>query len=565
MTHRHHHVRKLHAILIKTGRQNDPLSLRPLLLSCAALSFSYAHSVLSSIPSPHAFAWNTLIRAQVDTPTTASHALHLFVEMRQRAVPPDHYTFPFALKACSRLALLQTGRALHSDATKLGFAASDIFAQNTLVHFYGNCGDVESACRVFVGMPQRDLVSWSAVIDCLASNGLAEDALVAFQEMQVATDVRPDEITMVSVVSAVSSLGALDLGRWVHFYVVRSGFELTVSMGTALLDMYSKCGCIGSAVQVFNEMQERNVLTWTALINGLATHGRSKDALRTFDEMKRSGFWPDYVTFIGVLSACSHGGLVDEGWQIFNSIRSDYGIEPGLDHYGCMVDLLGRAGLLDDCYDFIKRMKITPDSIIWRTLLGACVKHNCVELAECVNKRILELDCNHDGDYVLLSNAYAGAGQWIEKAGKRRSMQERGIGKRPGFSLIEIDGFIHEFVAGDESHPRSKEIHKMLGTVLGHLMAAGYAPDTSNVFFDIEEEEKEKILSYHSEKLAVAFALLEANCGQTIRIVKNLRICHDCHAFMKLVSRIFNREIIVRDRKRFHHFVEGSCSCGDFW
>ncbi|XP_058102814.1 pentatricopeptide repeat-containing protein At5g48910-like [Magnolia sinica] len=569
MPHHHHHIQKLHARLIKTGHHNDHLSLRPLLLSCATLSLSYARSLLYSIPSPDAFAWNTLIRAHANATTTKadsppSNALNLFVEMRQRGVSPDHYTFPFALKACARLAFLQTGKAIHSQAVTLGFD-SDIFVQNTLIHLYGNCGLVESACQVFDEMPHRDLVSWSATIACFANNGLGEEALAAFREMQVATSLRPDEVMMVSVVSAVSTLGALELGRWVDFYVRRSAFDITVSMGTALIVMYSKCGCIGSAVKVFREMPERNELTWTALINGFALHGQSKEALRTFYEMKQSGFRPDYVTFIGVLSACSHGGLLEQGWQLFNSIRRDYGIDPGLEHYGCMVDLLGRAGLLNECYDFIERMQIAPNSIIWRTLLGACANYSNVKLAEHVKRRISELDPHHDGDYVLLSNAYGGLGRWVEKAGVRCSMQERGIGKRPGCSLIEVDRVIHEFVAGDESHPQSKEINEMLGLILEQLRSVGYAPDTSNVLFDIEEEEKERALSYHSEKLAVAFALLSSHHGRTIRVVKNLRICHDCHIFMKLVSGIFHREIIVRDRNRFHHFREGFCSCGDYW
>lgn len=418
---------------------------------------------------------------------------------------------------------------------------------------------------MFDGMSHRDLVSWSAFIGCLVNNGLGEEALAAFREMQVTTGIRPDEVTMVSVISAVSRLGALELGRWVHFYIYRNGFDVTVSMGTQLIVMYSNCGFMEGAVKVFNAMRERNVLTWTALINGFAAHGQITKALRVFYEMKKAKLRPDYITFIGVLTACSHGGLLEEGMWIFHSIRRDYGIEPGVEHYGCMVDLLGRAGLLNEAYEFIERMPIRPNSIIWRTLLGACANYGNVELAEHVKRRISALDPYHDGDFVLLSNTYGINGRWLEKEAVRSSMKERKIGKKPGCSLVELNQVTHEFIAGDESHPQSKEIQEMLRSIIEQLRHVGYTPNTSNVLFDIEEEEKEQNLIYHGEKLAVAFALLNIDHGKTIRIVKNLRICHDCHIFMKLVSRIFDNEVIIRDRNHFHHFRGGMCSCNDYW
>ncbi|XXG79475.1 hypothetical protein AAC387_Pa09g0531 [Persea americana] len=557
------HVYRLHSRLIKTGQENDPLSLRHLLLSCAALCLSYARAIFDRIPSPDTFAWNTLIRSHSshDSPL---RALHLFVEMRQRDVPLDHYTLPFALKACSRLSLIETGKSIQSISIKYGFD-SDIYVQNTLIHFYGNCGLVCSARYVFDEMLRRDLVSWSAIIGCFVNNGLEEEALAVFREMQVTAGIRPDEVTMVSVLSAVARLGALELGRWVHFYIWRNGFDVTVSMGTQLIIMYSNCGFIEGAVRVFDAMPERNVLTWTALINGFAAHGQSKEALRMFDEMKKAKLQPDYITFIGVLTACSHGGLLDEGMRVFDSIRRDYGIEPRLEHYGCVVDLLGRAGLLNEAYEFTERMPIRPNSIIWRTLLGACANYGNVELAERVRSRISALDPYHDGDYVLLSNIYGSNGRWLEKEEVRSSMRERRIEKKPGCSLVELNQVIHEFIAGDESHPQSKEIQEMLRLIIEKLRDVGYTPNTSNVLFDIEEEEKEQNLIYHSEKLAVAFALLNADHGKTIRIVKNLRICQDCHIFMKLVSGIFNNKVVIRDRNRFHHFKGGICSCRDYW
>ncbi|XP_031489498.1 pentatricopeptide repeat-containing protein At4g21065 [Nymphaea colorata] len=550
---------QIHAQVIKREMEHDPLAVRGVLLFSSVSpygSLSYARSVFDRIPEPDVFAWNTMIRGYVngDFP---SDALSLFSSMR-RCVSIDHYTFPFVIKACARLLLVQKGQEVHGLSLKLGLS-SDVFVQNTLIHFYGSCGEVEIARQVFNEMPHRDVVSWSAVIGCFVNNGLSDEALELFQRMQV-QGVMPDEVTMLSVIAACASLGALELGKWVHCMLVRNGFEMNVSLGTALMDMYSRCGFVEGAVQVFVEMPMRNVLTWTALIMGLAIHGHSLHALDAFSRMKEAGVGPDDVSYVGALSACSHGGLVQRGWELFNSIK-----EPTVEHYGCMVDLLGRAGLLDEAYRFIDRMPIKPSAIMWRTLLGACANHGNVLLGEAVCRKIGELDPDHDGDYVLLSNIYGAMGRWNEKAGVRSLMKQRGIGKEPGRSLIEIGSAVHEFVAGDTSHPQYEEISKMLAVMIERLKATGHSPKTSDVLFDIEEEEKETIIAYHSEKLAVAFGLLATEEGATIRVAKNIRICRDCHSVMKHVSEIFEREIIIRDRNRFHHFRKGSCSCGDYW
>lgn len=481
--------------------------------------------------------------------------------MLAAGVSPDHFTFPFVIKACARL---QTGLDLHSFLFKLGFD-SDVYVQNGLINVYGCCGFLDFALKVFEEMPKRDLVSWSSIISCFAKNGFGYEALALFKRMQIVDTVKPDVVIMLSVVSAISLLGDLELGKWIRGFIRRNGLELTVSLGTALIDMFSRCGCIDESLKLFDEMSERNLFTWTALINALAVHGRSAEALRTFYEMRNHGFHPDHVTFTGVLVACSHGGLVSEGWLVFESIRNEYGMEPLPEHYGCMVDLLGRAGLLNEAYNFVDSMPIQPNSTIWRTLLGACVNHNHIELAEKVKEKINELGSFHDGDYVLLSNAYGGVGRWVEKAGVRYLMREERISKKPGFSLINVNQVIHEFVAGESNHPQFERIGEFLDSMIDSLKVIGYAPDTSNVLFDIEEEEKESTLGYHSEKLAVAFALFCFKDRRTIRVMKNLRICHDCHCFMKYASDLFGREIVIRDRNRFHHFSKGLCSCQDYW
>ncbi|KAJ8755951.1 hypothetical protein K2173_024496 [Erythroxylum novogranatense] len=505
------------------------------------------------------FAYNTLIRHHASS--KPSLALSLFLNMRLAGMASDHFTFPFVLKACSRL---QMGVELHSLLVKIGLVSS-IYVQNALISLYGSSGLLPKALQVFDEMGERDVVSWSSVISSFVNNGFGQEALSLFRDMQFDGNVKPDEVTMLSVVSAVSSLGALELGRWVDAYIRRNALGLSPSLGTSLIDMYSRCGSVDDSIRVFDEMSERNVLTWTALINGLAVHGRSVEALKMFDEMKKAGLPPDHITLKGVLIACSHGYLVEDGWRVFKSIKNEYLMEPTLEHYGCMVDILGRAGLLYDAFEFVERMPRKPNAVIWRTLLGACVSHNDLILAGKVKEKIHQLDPFHDGDYVLLSNAYGVVGRYMEKAKLRRSMQEKGISKTPAYSLLVVDEEIHEFLSGDISHPKSEEVTKFLVNMIDSLRVDGYTPNTCAVFHDIEEEEKENSVSYHSEKLAVAFAVLCFGERRTIRIMKNLRICHDCHRFMKHVSRKFNKEIVVRDRNRFHHFINGQCSCKDFW
>ncbi|OAY36879.1 pentatricopeptide repeat-containing protein At4g21065 [Manihot esculenta] len=505
------------------------------------------------------FAYNTLIKAHASS--SPSLAFSLFSNMRRAGVSPDHFTFPFVLKACSRL---QMGQDLHSLIVKLGFD-TNIYVQNALINFYGCCGSVHVAFNVFEEMLARDLVSWSSMIASLANNGLAQEALALFRQMQLDGDVKPDEVTMLSVVSAISNLGVLKLGMWIDAYISRNRLKLTVSLGTSLINMYSRCGSVDDSIRVFDKMPERNVLTWTALINGLAVHGRCREALKGFYEMRETDLRPDHITFTSVLVACSHGGLVDDGWKVFKSIKTEYGMEPTVEHYGCMVDLLGRAGKLHEAFEFIEKMPYKPNAIIWRTLLGACVNHNNLALAEEAKEKINQLEPHHDGDYVLLSNAYAEVGRYSEKTELRNSMQEKKISKKPGYSLLTVEEEIHEFVSGDSSHPESEEIRKLLVCIIDSLRVEGYTPHTSNVFHDIEEEEKEHSLSYHSEKLAVAFALLRFKDRRTIRIMKNVRTCRDCHDFLKHVSGKFDKEIVVRDRNRFHRFRNGTCSCHDYW
>lgn len=294
-------------------------------------------------------------------------------------------------------------------------------------------------------------------------------------------------------------------------------------------------------------------------------HGKGEAAIELFEKMQRDMVAPDNITFVNVLSACAHSGLVEEGQRYFQSMVEVHGIEPRKEHFGCMVDLLGRAGMLEEARKLISEMPMSPDVGVLGALLGACKIHGNVELGEHIGRIVIELEPENSGRYVLLANLYANAGRWEDVANVRRLMNDRGVKKVPGFSMIELEGVVNEFIAGGGAHPQTKEIYAKVDEMLKCIRSAGYVPDTEGVLHDLDEEEKENPLYYHSEKLAIAFGLLKTKPGETLRISKNLRVCKDCHQASKLISKVFDREIIVRDRNRFHHFKRGDCSCKDYW
>ncbi|KAJ6354036.1 hypothetical protein OIU76_002962 [Salix suchowensis] len=379
--------------------------------------------------------------------------------------------------------------------------------------------------------------------------------------------MRPNETSLTGVLSSCAQAGALEFGKILHGFIEKSGLAWIVSVNNALLDTYSKCGNVHMARLVFERiMNERNIVSWTSMMAALAMHGHGEEAIGIFHKMEESGIRPDEIAFISLLYACSHAGLVEQGCEYFDKMKGMYNIEPSIEHYGCMVDLYGRAGQLLKAYEFVCQMPIPCTAIIWRTLLGACSMHGDVKLAEQVKERLSELDPDNSSDIVLLSNAYAIAGKWKDAASVRRSMTEQRIIKTPGWSMIEVDKIMYTFLAGTKQYKITEEAYKKLEEIIGRLrVEGGYVPEIGRVLHDIEEEEKEGSVSVHSEKLAVAFGIARLCKGRTIRIVKNLRICRDCHAVMKLISQIYKVEIVVRDRSRFHSFKDGYCSCRDYW
>ncbi|KAK9106342.1 hypothetical protein Syun_022353 [Stephania yunnanensis] len=485
-----------------------------------------------------------------------------------------------------------------SDARKLFDEMSERTSSswNTMITCYCKLGDVEAARRIFDYNPMKNVVSWNAMIDGYCKSNqlmLARElfdragdlknavtwntmisgyvqyrefgkAISTFQQMQ-AENVKPTEATMVSLLSACAHLGALDMGNWIHTYIRRQNFKIDVFLGNALVDMYCKCGNMDAALDVFRSLTKRNAYCWSSVIVGLAMHGYGEEAIATFDQMHKEGVKPDHVTFIGLLSACSHSGLVIEGRKYFSEMFEVYRVEPGIEHYSCMVDLLGRAGLLQEALELIKSMPVSANAAVWGSLLRACRIHKDAKLSEQVTDQLLKLDPYDGGNYVFLSNVYASLNRWDEVEICRNLMAEKGVHKTPGCSLIEVDNVVHEFMAGDAAHPQFAQISAFLDDVDKKLKVLGHVPDMESVLHDIDKEEKESAVRYHSERIAVAFGIMSTPRGKPIRVVKNLRACSDCHTVMKLMSKLFTRDIFVRDRNRFHHFRDGSCSCKDYW
>lgn len=489
--------------------------------------------------------------------------VELFRSMLERGVAFDKVTLISVLTACGRLGDLDLGKWIGEYVEANGLKECQNLV-TALVDMYAKCGEVETARQLFDEMPHPDVVAWSAMISGYTQANRSRQALALFHDMQKAI-VEPNEVTMVSVLSSCAELGALETGKWVHSYIKRKNFQFTVNLGTALVDFYAKCGCMDNALEVFKNMPIRNAWSWSVLIQGLASNGQGRQALEVFSSMLGAKFLPTDVTFIGVLSACSHAGLVEEGQVFFDDMSKNYGISPRIEHYGCMVDLFGRAGLIEEAYWFIKSMPMEPNAIVWRTLLSACKIYKNVEFGEEALKQIVKLEPRHSGDYILLSNIYASIGRYEDAVRLRNQMKEKGIAKDPGCSLIELEGMIFEFLAEDSSHPQSKEIYDKVNEIITKIKLAGYVPNTAEARLDAEDDEKEAAVSHHSEKLAIAFALIKSPPGTPIRVSKNLRVCTDCHSATKLISKAYEREIIVRDRNRFHHFKDGSCSCNDYW
>ncbi|GJN25004.1 hypothetical protein PR202_gb12786 [Eleusine coracana subsp. coracana] len=417
----------------------------------------------------------------------------------------------------------------------------------------------------FDEIPKRSAPAWTAAISACARAGRHSDGMRAFREMLADGVTSPNAFVLAGVLRCCAGLGNLNAGKRVHGWMLRNGVRPDVVLCNAVVNMYAKCGDHERAKRAFGAMAERDAVSWSTMVAGYAQNGREDDALEFFRRMLREGVAADQITFIAVLSACSHSGLVTDGDHFFRLMQDEYKIAPSIEHYNCMVDLYGRAGLVEKAKNFIEENNINDEAILWKTLLSTCRLHKHIEYAKLASEKLIQLERCDAGSYVLMSNMYATSSKWLDTFKLRSLMREKRVRKQPGQSWIHLKNAVHTFVAGDVSHPRSAEIYAYLERLMNRLHEMGFTSRTDLVGHDVEEEQRETSLKFHSEKLAIAFGIISTPFGTQLRIFKNLRVCEDCHEAIKVISKAEEREIIVRDLYRFHHFKDGRCSCEDFW
>ncbi|GLT30917.1 hypothetical protein SLA2020_056920 [Shorea laevis] len=512
-------LKQLHALVITFGlSHDDPVISKILSFSAVsdAGSIDYAFRVFLSLPNAILSHWNTVIRGYSKS-RSPDKSISVFVQMCRAGVSPDHLTYPFLAKASARLLKVELGGAVHAQVVKAGYE-SDRFIGNSLVHMYASCGDIVYARKVFDGiltknlvswnamvdgyakcgdltlarelfdlMPQRDVVSWSSLIDGYVKSRGYLEAMTVFEEMQD-SGCKANEVTMVSLLCACAHLGALDQGRMMHSYMMDNRLPITLALRTSLVDMYAKCGAIEEALAIFFgvSIHQTDVLLWNAIIGGLATHGLVKESLELFSEMQRIGIAPDEITYLCLLSACAHGGLVMKAWYFFDCLGKN-GMVPKSEHYACLVDVLARAGQVEEAYQFLCQMPMGPTASMLGALLNGCINHGKLDLAEIVGRKLVELQPDHDGRYIGLSNVYAIVKRWDEARTMREAMERRGLKKTAGFSLLEMSGALHRFIAHDKTHPRSEQIYMMLNFVVCQMK---YDVDNDNqkyYFFDMRD------------------------------------------------------------------------------
>ncbi|GAV73326.1 PPR domain-containing protein/PPR_2 domain-containing protein/DYW_deaminase domain-containing protein [Cephalotus follicularis] len=560
------HIKQIQSQMVITGQFQFCPCRSKLIELCSLPPFNdlpYALLLFRQIQSPSTNDSNAILRGLAHGPNpTRAIAWYRLATLRS---PPrvDALTCSFTLKACALVLARSETLKLHAQIVRRGFVA-DALLGTTLLDVYAKVGDLDSAQKVFDEMPVRDIASWNALISGLGHGNRPSYALDLLKRM-IVEGWKPNEVTVLGALAACAQLGAMREVEMIDEYVRDEKLNMNVQVCNAVIDTYAKCGFVDKSYLVFDNMKcRKSLVTWNTMIMSLAMHGDGHKALELFRQMGVAGVNPDAVSYLAALCACSHAGLVEDGIRLFDSMAR-LGVAPNVKHYGTVVDLLGRAGRLKEAYDIINSMPTVPDVVLWQSLLGACKTYNDVELAEIASQKLVEMGSNNCGDFVLLSNVYAAVERWDDVGRVREAMKDRDVKKVPGFSYIEVEGVIHKFFTSDKNHVKAREIYAKLDEIRIRVIEYGYMAETSFVLHDIAEEEKEIALRYHSEKLAVAFGLISTSEGTPIGVIKNLRICGDCHTVIKLISKIYNREIIVRDRVRFHRFTDGSCCCRDYW
>ncbi|KAK8644782.1 hypothetical protein V6N13_118651 [Hibiscus sabdariffa] len=557
------HGKACHARAIRLGLQECTTTSNILInMYCKSGLLSSARKVFDGMPVRSLVSWNTLIGSYAQN-EEAHEALNLFKLMQRNGSSFSEFTVSSVLCASVAICAVSVCKQLHGFAIKAA-VDSNMFVGTALVDVYAKSGLLKDAGWVFESMRERSVVTWSCMVVGYVQNGLFEEALLLFRRVQI-MEVEHDQFLLSSVICGCAGLAALIEGKQVHAIISKAGFGSNIFIASSLIDMYAKCGSVEDAYTVFTGIEEKNVVSWNTMISGFAKHARALEAMISFEKMQQMGLYPNEVTYISVLSACSHMGLVDEAKSYFDLMVRKHNISPNVIHYSCMVDTLGRAGMISEAYDLIQRMPFVATVSMWGSLLACCKFHGNLEIGEVAAKHLFEMEPDNAGNHILLSNIYAANKKWEGVVRARKVLKEKGVKNERGKSWIAIKDRVHAFMVGEINHPRITEIYSKLDKLVEGVKILGYEVETEHDLHDVEESRKQELLKHHSEKLALSFGLLCLPATAPIRIMKNLRICGDCHSFMKHASSITHREIIVRDINRFHHFRQGRCSCGDFW
>lgn len=564
------HGQLVHALALKFSLDAHVYVANALINMYSKSCADEAWKVFENMEFRNVISWNSMIAAFRACKLEAQ-AIELFAKMNTEGVGFDRATLLSVLTSLSGSRELDVDLGLrfclqlHCLSVKTGFI-SGIKVISALVKAYSDLGgDIDDCYKLFLETGNsRDVVLWTGMITAFAECE-PEEALFLFRQLQ-REGMAPDWCTFSIVLKACAGLVTERHASAVHSLVAKYGFEDDTVIANALIHAYARCGSISLSKQVFDKMTYHDLVSWNSILKAYALHGQSKEALQLFSNMNVQ---PDSATFVSLLSACSHAGLVQEGNKIFHSMLENHGVVPQLDHYACMVDLLGRVGRILEAEKLIHEMPMEPDSVIWSALLGSCRKHGETRLAELAATKLKQLEPGDSLGFVQMSNIYCLSGSFNKARLIRKEMKGSRVRKEPGLSWIEIENQVHEFASGGKRHPQREAIFKKLEELIGQLKGMGYVPETSLALHDIEEEHKEEQLYHHSEKLALVFAIMNQGslCRErsVIRIMKNIRICVDCHNFMKLASDLLGKEIVVRDSNRFHHFKDRRCSCNDYW
>lgn len=562
-------VQSSHSNLLKSGFLNETFPANHLINAYIRCHYvKHAHKVFDEMLEPNIVSWTSLMGGYTAA-RQPKLALGLFAKMPKHLVFPNAFTLSTAVNASSALADIKTGKLVHAYVELYGYQRNLVVC-TSLVDMYGKSNDLVSARRVFDSMVERNVVSWTSMIVGYSQSAQGYEALKLFKEFSQLEDDPPNKYMLSSVVNACASLGRLVYGRATHAAVVKRGHETNEIVGSALADMYAKCGCFEFSLKLFRSMPSSSLISYTCMIISAAKHGLGEVSLELFEEMIRKKITPTDVTYLGVLYACSHSGLVDRGLGFLNTMQAKHGIVPDVKHYTCVVDMLGRRGRLSEAYQLAKTIELRHDSegaLLWGALLSASRLHGRVDIAAEASKWLLQAKQQVDTAYVSMSNIHVLTGNWDDAQSIRTEMKRIGVRKEPGCSWVEIKDSVYVFYARDVSScPRGTEVLELLKDLEKRMKEQGYVGGSNGlVFVDVEEESKEEMVNLHSERLALGFSLISIPEGETIRIMKNLRMCRDCHEAFKLISGIVERDFVVRDVNRFHHFKNGSCSCKDFW